>query len=674
MQQIYLDQLRTLFSWREKKTGTIGPDERLPWPNTIAMGMQHVLAMFGSTVVAPLIMGFDPNLAILFSGIGTLLFFAITAGKVPSYLGSSFAFIAPVAAAVAGGGGMKGALGGIIAAGVIYLLIGLIVQYTGSGWIDALMPPLVTGAVVAIIGLNLAGAARNLAAASMPLALFTILAVIVVAIVGRGMLGRLPILLGTLIGYLIAILLGGTNTAGRSIGPMHISGVDFQPVRDAAWIGWPNFTGPSFNWHAITLIAPVAIILVAENTGHIKAVSEMTGRNLMPFLGRGFIGDGLATTIAGFGGGTGVTTYAENIGVMAVTKVFSTAIFVVAAVTAIVLGFCPKFGALIGSIPSAVLGGVATVLFGLIAVTGVRIWVENRVDFSKSSNLFIAAVALIVGAADYTINIGDFALAGIGLGTFGAIILYQVFKALGIEDAPLAIDGPAGAVPHSGGGRSPIQASQAQTAEGLNPRALRRAFSDSGSGTAVAVNDRYSDDVQDHYDRDSDPPARSRTPLQPQSRQQQQSRQQAGQQRRQSGPGQQAGQQSSQPRPQPDPRRQPSEDELRQPPVQPVQPDEQRDPRWQTHPGQQNAQQRPTMPEGAPPARSGGQGAGRQEQRPDSSRQPTSRPQRAAPAPSRQRTSPTPTPSPRVDSASQRPAPGRNRTGLPDLPEPDETD
>jgi putative pyrimidine permease RutG len=676
MQQIYLDQLRRRFSWREKKTGTIGPDERLPWPNTIAMGMQHVLAMFGSTVVAPLIMGFDPNLAILFSGIGTLLFFAITAGKVPSYLGSSFAFIAPVAAAVAGSGGMKGALGGIIAAGVIYLLIGLIVQYTGSGWIDALMPPLVTGAVVAIIGLNLAGAARNLAAASMPLALFTILAVMVVAIVGRGMLGRLPILLGTLIGYLIAILLGGTNTAGRSIGPMHISGVDFQPVRDAAWLGWPNFTGPSFNWHAITLIAPVAIILVAENTGHIKAVSEMTGRNLMPFLGRGFIGDGLATTIAGFGGGTGVTTYAENIGVMAVTKVFSTAIFVVAAVTAIVLGFCPKFGALIGSIPSAVLGGVATVLFGLIAVTGVRIWVENRVDFSKSSNLFIAAVALIVGAADYTINIGDFALAGIGLGTFGAIILYQIFKALGIEDAPLAIDGPAGAVPHSGselrgGGRSPSRASQAQTAEGPNSRALRRVFSDSGSETAVAVDDRYSDDVQDHHDRDSHPSVRSRMQPQPQpqppSRQQQQSRQQAG-------PGQQARQQAGQRRPQPDPRRQPSEDELRQQPVQPVQPDEQRDPRWQTQPGQQNAQRRPTMPGGAPPARSGGQGAGRQEQRPDSSQQPTLRPQRAAPAPSRQRTSPTPTTAPRADSASQRTAPNRNRTGLPDLPEPDEKD
>ncbi|MGC4108604.1 MAG: solute carrier family 23 protein [Thermomicrobiales bacterium] len=429
-----------LFSWREKRSGVIMPDERLPWGTTVTLGMQHVLAMFGSTVIAPVLMGFDPNLAILFSGIGTLIFFAFTLGKVPSYLGSSFAFIAPVAAVTAGGGGVKEALGGIVIAGLIYVLIGVAVELSGSAWIDALMPPLVTGAVVTIIGLNLAGAARGMAQVSMPLAIITILAVMAVAIIGKGLIGRLPILIGTVFGYLVALILGGTNEAGRTIGPLHISGVDFQPVRDAAWIGWPNFTAPSFNWHAITLIAPVAIVLVAENTGHIKAVSEMTGRNMMPFLGRGFIGDGAATMVAGFGGGTGVTTYAENIGVMAVTKVFSTAMFVVAACTAILLGFVPKFGALIGSIPQGVLGGVSTVLFGLIAVTGIRIWVENQVDFSKTTNLFIAAVSIIVGAADYTLHFGDFALAGIGLGTFGAIILYQVFKALGYTDAVLAAD------------------------------------------------------------------------------------------------------------------------------------------------------------------------------------------------------------------------------------------
>lgn len=439
-QQVILDQIMALFSWREKRSGIVMPDERLPWGTTITLGMQHVLAMFGSTVVAPLLMGFDPNVAILFSGIGTLIFFAFTLGKVPSYLGSSFAFIAPVLAVTAGGGGIKEALGGIVVAGLVYLLIGVAVEYSGSAWIDALMPPLVTGAVVAIIGLNLAGAAKDMASSSMPLALVTILAVVVVAIMGKGLIGRLPILIGTLFGYFVALLLGGTTTEGNMIGPMHFSGVNFQPVRDAAWIGWPNFQAPSFSWHAISLIAPVAIVLVAENTGHIKAVSEMTGRNLMPFLGRGFIGDGAATMVAGFGGGTGVTTYAENIGVMAVTKVFSTAMFVVAACTAILLGFVPKFGALIGSIPAGVLGGVATVLFGLIVATGVRIWVENQVDFSRSANLFIVAVTLIVGAADYTLTIGDFELAGIGLGTFGAIILYQVFKSLGYMDVVLAAD------------------------------------------------------------------------------------------------------------------------------------------------------------------------------------------------------------------------------------------
>ena len=495
MQQQYGDLVRDLFSWRERRSGTIMPEERLPWGNTIAMGMQHVLAMFGSTVVAPLLMGFDPNLAILFSGIGTLLFFLITWGRIPSYLGSSFAFIAPVGAVAASGGGMKEALGGIVVCGLVYLIIGVIVVFTGAGWIDALMPPLVTGAVVTIIGLNLAGAARNLAVDSMPLAIITILAVMGIAIAGGGMIGRLPILIGTVFGYLVALILGGTSADGRNIGPMHISGIDFQGVKDAAWIGWPDFTTPSFSWHAISLIAPVALVLVAENTGHIKAVSEMTGRNLMPHLGRGFIGDGVATMVAGAGGGTGVTTYAENIGVMAVTRVFSTAIFIVAAITAVLLGFIPKFGALIGSIPNAVLGGVSTVLFGLIAITGVRIWVENRVDFSKSTNLFIAAVTVIVGAADYTLHFGDFELGGIAIGTFGSIILYQVFKATGLDQAEL-VGGPADAAidnrPPRGGGRRPAPRDDrrgGRATMAIDPRALREAFGDEDDDVQILPNE-----------------------------------------------------------------------------------------------------------------------------------------------------------------------------------------
>jgi putative pyrimidine permease RutG len=442
------DWFLDLFSWREKRSGMIAPDERLPWGETIAMGFQHVLAMFGATVLAPILMGFDPNVAIFFSGIGTLIFFFVTGGKIPSYLGSSFAFIGPVLAvmAVAGQDDMPKALGGIVIAGLVYTIIGFFVHIFGSEWIDNLMPPIVTGAVVAIIGLNLAGAARGMAQQDMGLAILTILAILAVALFSGGLLGRLPILIGTAIGYLLALGLGGTNPEGREILGWQVSGVDMSGLGDAAFLGMPNFRTPSFDGNAIALIAPVAVVLVAENTGHIKAVSEMTRRNMMPYLGRGFIGDGVATMVSGFGGGTGVTTYAENIGVMAVTRVFSTAMFIVSSIVAILLGFSPKFGALINSIPAGVLGGVSTVLFGLIAAAGIRIWIDNRVDFSKGINLFIAAVTLIVGTADYTLSIGNFDLNGIALGTFGAIILYQIFR-----HAPGAMDDDPGATPASAG-------------------------------------------------------------------------------------------------------------------------------------------------------------------------------------------------------------------------------
>ena len=441
-----------MITWREKRTGLIAPDERLPWPGTVAMGFQHVLAMFGATVVAPLIMGFDPNLAIFFSGIGTLIFFFMVGGRIPSYLGSSFAFIGPVAAVIGSSaagtlntGAIPLALGGIIVAGVIYALIGLLVHLTGSDWIDALMPPLVTGAVVMIIGLNLAPAARGLAKDSVFLAIVTLLSILVIGLFTRGLVARLPILLGTVVGYLVALVLGGTTAAGMSY-PLigQVQGIDFSRVAAAPWFGLPNFVGPAFAFRAISLIAPVAISLVAENAGHVKAVEAMTDRHLMPYLGRAFAGDGVATMVAGLGGGTGVTTYAENIGVMAMTRVYSTLLFIIAALVAIFLGFSPKFGALVGSIPTGVIGGVVTVLFGLIAITGARIWVTNGVDFTKGVNLFVAAIVLIVGAADYTVRIGDFEMGGIGLGTFGAIILYQIFKnaAGGVE-----VEAAADAVP-----------------------------------------------------------------------------------------------------------------------------------------------------------------------------------------------------------------------------------
>lgn len=426
---------RALFHWTLKREGVIAPDERLPWAQTIAVGIQHIFAMFGATVLAPILMGFDPNTAILFSGIGTLIFFVIVGGRVPSYLGSSFSFIAVVIAATqyAGAGpnaNLGVALGGIIAAGALYALIGLAVMAVGYRWIEVLMPPVVTGAVVAVIGLNLAPVAvGNLVPSGAPdnevqfatfVGLLTVVAVGVVAVYAPGMLRRLPVLLGGVVGYALYLVLANGLGWGTAI--------DFKALDDAAWFGAPNLTAPTFQPSALTLIAPVAIILVAENLGHVKAVAAMTGRNLDPYLGRAFLGDGIATMIAGAGGGTGVTTYAENIGVMAVTKIYSTLVFVIAALVAIAMGFSPKFGALIGTIPGPVLGGLSIVLFGLIAATGARIWVQNRVDFSNSRNLITAAVALTLGAGNLTIRIGDFELGGIGTATFGAILIYQLLR------------------------------------------------------------------------------------------------------------------------------------------------------------------------------------------------------------------------------------------------------
>lgn len=406
----------------------IGTDERLPWPQTIAMGLQHVVAMFGATVLAPLLMGFDPNLAIFMSGLGTLLFFVFVGGRVPSYLGSSFAFIGLVIL-VSGYGGqgpnpnLGVALGGIIACGALYALIGLLVSAVGTGWIEKLMPPVVTGAVVAVIGLNLApiavkGVTGNNFDAWM--ALVTVLCVGMVAVFARGMMQRLLILIGLLLAYLIYAVLSNGAGLGKPI--------DFAIVANAAWFGMPKFVAPVFQADAMALLAPVAIILVAENLGHIKAVSAMTGKNLDPYMGRAFLGDGVATMLSGSLGGTGLTTYAENIGVMAVTRIYSTIVFVVAALIAIVLGFSPKFGAVIQTIPGAVLGGVSIVVFGLIAVSGARIWVVNRVDFSDNRNLIVAAVTLVLGAGDFTLKIGQFALGGIGTATFGAILLHALLS------------------------------------------------------------------------------------------------------------------------------------------------------------------------------------------------------------------------------------------------------
>jgi len=395
------------------------------------MGVQHVIAMFGATVLAPILMGFDPNVAILMSGIGTLIFFLVTGGKVPSYLGSSFAFIGVVIAATgyAGTGpnaNIAVALGGIIACGLLYTLIGVLVQAIGTGWIERFMPPVVTGAVVAVIGLNLAGIPiKNMAASNFDswMQVVTFVSVGLVAVLTRGMVQRLLILVGLIVASIIYAVL----TNGLGLGkPM-----DLSALANAAWFGMPHFATPQFSGNAMLLIAPVAIILVAENLGHIKAVTAMTGQNLDRFMGRAFIGDGIATMVSGSAGGTGVTTYAENIGVMAATKIYSTAVFLLAGVFALVLGFSPKFGALIQTIPLPVMGGVSIVVFGLITVAGAKIWVDNKVDFSQNKNLIVAAITLILGTGDFTLKFGQFALGGIGTATFGAVLLYALLNRKG---------------------------------------------------------------------------------------------------------------------------------------------------------------------------------------------------------------------------------------------------
>ena len=413
----------------------VAPEERLAWPMTIGIGMQHVIAMFGATFLVPVLTGFPPTATIFFSGVGTLIFILMTAAHgqrlgLPSYTGSSFAFISPVIAAKAGGG-IPEALCGIIAAGLVLFVIGLLVDRFGSGWINKLMPPAVTGAIVALIGLNLAPVAWANFSKEPLTATITLTVILLATVLLRGFWGRISILIGVVVGYLVAVPQGQLPDLRSN-------------VAAASWIGLPDFTAPKFSWNAIALIVPVVVVLIAENTGHIKAVASMTDRNLDRSLGRAYMGDGAATMVAGFGGGSGTTTYAENIGVMAATRVYSTAAYVVAGVTAIALGLVPKFGAIIVSIPIGVLGGATIILYGLIAVLGGRIWVEAKVDFKNPVNLFPAAVGITLGAANatWTSASGDISFNGIAIGSFATIIIYQVMyyaAKYGVNrDAPLS--------------------------------------------------------------------------------------------------------------------------------------------------------------------------------------------------------------------------------------------
>jgi uracil-xanthine permease len=420
----------------------VGPGERLSWGRTAGLGAQHVVAMFGATFVFPLVMGLDPNLAIMFSGICTILFLLICQNKVPSYLGTSASFVAGVAAIRTQGGDSADVTGAIMVAGIVLALVGLAVHFGGSHIIHRVLPPAVTGAVVMLIGFNLAPVVAQIYwPQDQWVALLTALFMVCAAVLLPGFWSRIAVFLALVFGYLLSwvadALFGQiTSVLGGATEATSHDRVSWAGVTAADWIGFPSGTlsdgvsvvhGPSFSLTFILLVLPGVIALIAENTGHVKAVAEMTGEDLDPYMGRAIAADGAATALASAFGGSPTTTYAENIGVMGATRVYSTAAYYVAAAVAILLGLCPKFGAIVNATPGGVLGGITIVLYGMIGLVGAKIWVENRVDFGDPVNLVGLAGGIIAGIGGVSLKItDDFELSGIALGTILVIVFFHL--------------------------------------------------------------------------------------------------------------------------------------------------------------------------------------------------------------------------------------------------------
>lgn len=405
----------------------IGVDDRVPPARAIPLGIQHMMSMFGSTVLVPVLTGLDPNVAIMCSGIGTICYLLVTGNKIPSYLGSSFAFISPIIA-VGATRGLAAAMSGVIVAGLVFLAVAGIVKLVGTGWLDRLLPPVLVASVMVVIGVGLSATAANMAfmeTDASGASVFSGVGALVAAITlfsavvfsgRRGIVGTVPVLLAIIVGYVVSVALNM---------------VDFEPVAQAAWIGLPSISMPVFDAGAIALVAPVAIVVVIEHIGHLLAVGEIVDRDYRALLPRSLAGDGLSCVISGFLGGPPTTTYAENIGVMSVTRVYATQIFWYAGAFALVVGgFCPKLAALINSIPSPVMGGVCLLLFGLIASNGLRMLVSNKVDFDINRNLMIASVVIILGVGMETsgisIPLGDYTLPGMATSTLVGILLNLV--------------------------------------------------------------------------------------------------------------------------------------------------------------------------------------------------------------------------------------------------------
>lgn len=409
--------------------------ERPPLHQSVPLGLQHLFAMFGSTVLVPILFGVNPATILLMNGIGTLLYLLITKGQIPAYLGSSFAFISPVLVVLGkynGNDGFGYALGGFLIVGIVLTVVGIIVKFAGTNWIDVIFPPAAMGAIVAVIGLELVPVAANMAGWIPPadagkdwtmdiptatVALLTLLITIIFWVTLRGFLKIIPILLGIISGYIIAYFFGM---------------LDFKLVHEASWLSTPEFYTMKFDWSAVFIILPAALVLIPEHIGHLFVTSNIVGKDLMkePGLDRSFIGNGISTIVSSFFGSTPNTTYGENIGVLAITRVYSTWVIGMAAIMSIVLSFIGKLAALIQSIPTPVMGGISLLLFGIIAASGIRMLVEAKVDYSQSQNLILTCVVLVIGISGASVKIGEVALTGMGLATVVAIILGLFFKLL----------------------------------------------------------------------------------------------------------------------------------------------------------------------------------------------------------------------------------------------------
>ena len=408
----------------------IGVQERVPLIKAIPLSIQHTFAMFSASVLVPYIFGISPAIALLMNGIGTLLFIAITKGKAPAYLGSSFAFISPALLLINDPKyGFEYALGGFVVTGILFMLIAVIIRFIGTKWIDIVLPPAAMGPVVALIGLELASnAAQNggivttdTYTAIDPKFVTVFLITLLVAVFGqvlfRGFASAIAILISIICGYIVALALGL---------------VDFTQVQQASWIAMPNFTAPKFDLNAILIIIPATLVIISEHIGHQVVTSEIVGHNLLedPGLHRSIFADGLSTAISGLAGSCPTTTYGENIGVMAITKVYSVYVIAGAAIFSILLSFVGKASGLIQTIPGPVMGGVSFLLYGMIGASGIRLMVDSKIDYSKSRNLALTSVVFVTGLSGAAIQIGSSQMKGMSLAATVAMVMGLIFYIL----------------------------------------------------------------------------------------------------------------------------------------------------------------------------------------------------------------------------------------------------